>query len=439
MELRDLIVTPIILVLVYFVAFIVKPRVTDEITKKYFFSALTARIVGALALGFIYQFYYSGGDTYNYHTHGSRVIWDAFVQSPQLGFKLFMNNGTGHGSYSSVSKIFFFYDPSSFALIQLASFFDLFTFSTYSATAVLFAVVGFIGSWLMFVPFYKMYPHLHRSLAFAIFFIPSVLFWGSGILKDTITYASVGVMLYSSYNLFIVRNIKTKNILLLLFSAAILYKIKIYILITFLPAMILWVFFVNLSAIKNRVVRVFAAPLFISISAAIAVFAALKAGEDNPRYAYNKIAETAQVTAYDIRYWSGRSAGSGYSLGELDGTFGSMLKLAPSAIVVSLFRPFIWEVNNPLMLISAIEAFLFLFFLIAVVVRSNFFLIKTISNPTVIFCLVFSLIFAFAVGVSTFNFGSLVRYKIPLLPFFLIALILIDDLSKQERIKRLLA
>ncbi|MBI1768778.1 MAG: hypothetical protein HYR67_10420 [Bacteroidetes bacterium] len=437
MELRDLIVTPLILAGVLLFAFLIRPSVTDQITRKYFFPALVLRIAGALAVGLIYQFYYTGGDTFNYHTNGSRILWEAFVQSPYIGFKLFFGDQNVAGGYAFVSKMPFFTDPSSFAVIQLAAFFDLFTFSSYSGTAILFAVLGFIGSWMMFQTFYDLYPHLHKWLAWSIFFIPSVLFWGSGILKDTITFACVGITLYCTYALFIKKRFKVVTIVLILASTLLLYKIKIYILLTFVPAMILWVFFENLSKIRNRITRVFAAPLVILVAGSLAVFAALKAGEDNPKYALNKLAETAQVTAYDIRYWTGRAGGSGYSLGELDGTFNSMVKLAPQAIVVSLFRPFIWEVNNPLMFISAIEAFLFLFFLIIVMMRSNFFFLKALSNPTVVFCLGFSLIFAFAVGVSTYNFGTLVRYKIPMLPFFIIALVLIDDLSRQERIKRL--
>jgi hypothetical protein len=395
------------------------------------------RIIGALAVGFIYQFYYSGGDTFNYHSHGSRVIWDAFINSPYTGLKLWLREYDFPGSYSFIYRIPFFSDPSSYVVIQIAAFFDLFTFSSYSATAILFAVLSFIGSWLMFLPFYRMYPHLHRWLALSIFFIPSVLFWGSGLLKDTITYTCVGAMLYSCYHLFIEKKFRPGAIILLIIATILLYKIKIYILLTFLPAMILWIFFVNLSSIKNKVVRGFAAPLFVSIAIGLAVFAALKAGEDNPKYAFDKLAETAQITAYDIRYWTGRDAGSGYTLGELDGTFGSMVKLAPSAIVVSLFRPYMWEVKNPLMLMSAIEAFLFLISFVIIVMRSNFFFIQTLSEPSIVFCLVFSLIFAFAVGVSTYNFGTLVRYKIPMLPFFMIALVLIDDLSKRKRIARL--
>lgn len=437
MELRDLIVAPLVLAGVLLAAFIIRPRVTDAITRRYFFPALLLRIFGALAVGLIYQFYYSGGDTFNYHTNGSRVIWEALMESPHMGYKLFMADQNYPGAYPYVSRMPFFTDQPSFVVIQVAAFFDLFTFSSYAGTAILFAVVSFIGSWLMFQTFYDLYPRLHKWIAWSIFFIPSVIFWGSGILKDTLTSACVGSILYSSYILFVKKRLSIGYAILLVLSALTLYMVKIYILLTFLPAMILWAFFENLSQIRNRVTRVFAAPIVVVIAAGLAGYAGVKAGEDNPKYAFNKIAITAQSTAYDIRFYSGRGAGSGYSLGELDGTFGSMIKLAPQAVVVTLFRPFLWEVNNPLMFISAIEALAFLSLLLIVFMRSNFFFLQSMANSTVIFCLGFSIVFAFAVGVSTYNFGTLVRYKIPMLPFFAIALILIDDLSSQERLKRL--
>jgi hypothetical protein len=49
------------------------------------------------------------------------------------------------------------------------------------------------------------------------------------------------------------------------------------------------------------------------------------------------------------------------------------------------------------------------------------------------FLLIFAIVFSFGVGVSTFNFGTLVRYKIPMLPFFVTALILIGDYLKRHR------
>jgi hypothetical protein len=189
LELRDFIVTPIIILIVYTVAYILRNRITDEITRPYFFPALTVKILGALALGFIYQFYYSGGDTYNFHTYGSRHIWEAFMENPATGFKLLFGDGSNEiGIYKYSSRIPFFHDRSSFTVIRIAAVFDLFTFSSYSATAVLFAVIGFIGLWMLFVTFYEVRPDLHRLIAIATLFIPSVVFWGSGLLKDTITY-----------------------------------------------------------------------------------------------------------------------------------------------------------------------------------------------------------------------------------------------------------
>lgn len=89
MELRDLIVTPIVIPLIYIMAYLIRPYLTDDVNRRFFFPAMNARIAGAIALGIIYQFYYGGGDTFNFHTHGSRHVWEAFWDSPAKGWKLF--------------------------------------------------------------------------------------------------------------------------------------------------------------------------------------------------------------------------------------------------------------------------------------------------------------------------------------------------------------
>lgn len=156
-------------------------------------------------------------------------------------------------------------------------------------------------------------------------------------------------------------------------------------------------------------------------------------GKDDKRYNLAELGNTARITAYDIALQTGRDAGSTYFLGELDGTFQSLILLSPEAINVALFRPYLWEVNNPLMLMSALESLAFLLLTFYVVYKSRSGLLKSLRRPDVLFCLVFSIIFAFAVGVSTYNFGSLSRYKIPLMPFYLLALILIYDQRNKER------
>ncbi|GAB1445791.1 hypothetical protein MASR2M41_15160 [Flammeovirgaceae bacterium] len=427
MELRDLIVTPIIIFLVYAGAYWIRPRVTDSINRKYFIPALTVRIIGALAVGFIYQFYYHGGDTYNFHTHGSRHVWEAFMDNPVTGIKLLFSSGQYDGDvFRYASQIPFYRDPSSYTIIKISSIFDLITFSSYSATAVLFAVVSFVGLWFLFKVFYVRYPELHKELAIACFFIPSVFFWGSGLLKDTITLSALGLIIYSTYYLFVLRTNKIITFICLGVSIYILYVVKIYILLILIPTLIIWIFLLRLSHMRRLATKIILAPIVILLAISLAGLSLVKASEDNPKYALDKLAKTAKVTAYDIRFWSGKDAGSGYALGELDGTFASVLKLGPSAINVTLFRPYLWETKNPLMLISSIESFFLLVLVLVTLIKGRLRVFRTFTDPTILFCLLFSLVFAFAVGVSTFNFGTLSRYKIPMLPIFLIALILIN-------------
>jgi hypothetical protein len=68
------------------------------------------------------------------------------------------------------------------------------------------------------------------------------------------------------------------------------------------------------------------------------------------------------------------------------------------------------------------ESFALLVITLIVLLVVNTDLFRLLKSPSLIFCLTFALIFAFAVGVSTFNFGTLSRYKIPLVPYYCLAL-----------------
>lgn len=436
MELRDFIVTPIVIILVYWVAYMVRPHVTDGVNRKYFFPALSFKIIGAISLGFLYQFYYGGGDTFNFHTNGSRHIWEAFSKSPVLGFKLIFSTGDLSGEiFHYASRITFYSEPSSFFIVRLSALFDLITFSSYTATATLFAVLSFCGMWAFFVTFYRQAPHLHRWIALAILFIPSVIFWGSGIMKDTVTLACLGFLTSSIYSIFISRNYSFWGIISLVLSTWVIFSVKKYILLCFLPAALLWIYAGRLQRIRSVVLKIMIIPLVLTMLILSGYYSIVLIGQDDPRYSLDKIAETAQITAYDIGFYTGRDAGSGYDLGKLDGTFSGMISLLPQAINVSLFRPYLWEVKNPLMLLSALESLGLLGITFYMIFRFRIKTFKAILDPPVLFCLVFSLTFAFAVGVSTFNFGTLARYKIPLLPFYLLAItFMLDYVNRNKKL-----
>ena len=123
-----------------------------------------------------------------------------------------------------------------------------------------------------------------------------------------------------------------------------------------------------------------------------------------------------------------QSVESNFSLGiDFDGSAISLLKLAPAAIVATLFRPFIWESKKISSFLTSIESLMMMLFTLYVLIRVGIrkFFITLITKPLVLYCFLFSIIFSLFIGATTLNFGSLVRYKIPALPFYVISLYLI--------------
>ncbi|MEQ9298404.1 MAG: hypothetical protein RIF33_07570 [Cyclobacteriaceae bacterium] len=431
MTYQDLLITPIYLAIFYFLAYIIRSSVTTPETKKYFIPALSAKFFGAIMVGVVYQYYYSWGDTFSYFRDG-RIIASYFLEDPVAVVRILFGNPENVADLSRYTRILWYFGAESeYNTTRIVALCNLFTFNTYSATALVFALFAFSGNWAMYSTLQSRYPWVGRNLALFTLFIPSVVFWGSGIFKDTITYGALLWLFYSVFNIIEKQKFTPTNVVLFLINFILIFSIKKYVILCFLPAMAIWILHKFSESIKNVVLKLLLLPIVIIIIVPSAYFAVDIAFKDDRRYALDNLARTAQVTAYDIRYWTGKDAGSGYTLGELDGTWGSMIRLGPEAINVSLFRPYLWEVSNPLMLLSAIESLIFLILFIGLIVRNSKPITMTLRDPTLLFMFIISVVFAFAVGVSTYNFGTLVRYKIPLMPFFGAWLVIL--LSSQTR------
>lgn len=429
MELKDLFITPIYIIVLSLVAYMIRPFVTTRETIKYFLPALWIRFFGAIMLGVIYQFYYGGGDTFNYFTHGSKWIWEAFSQDISKGFLMLISEGGDRipETFQYSQHIWYYRDPNSYFIVRMTAFFDLFTFHTYSATALFFATFSFSGLWAFYTAVAKRYPGHTRWLAYGLLFFPSVVFWGSGILKDTITLGALGWLTWSLIHLIVFRKREIIYWAIGILSVWLIFSIKMYILICFLPMVFVWIYWRRVIAIRNWALRILIAPVLLAFFGLLGYLALVQITEDSEMYSLNNIAERAAITAYDIRYgWGARTGGEGgYSLGELDGTWQSMLRLMPQAVNVSLFRPYLWEVRNPLMALAALESLLILALTVwSLVYKRGIF--NVFKDPFLLFCFLFALLFAFAVGVSTYNFGTLMRYKIPMMGFYLITLIAVQ-------------
>jgi hypothetical protein len=196
----------------------------------------------------------------------------------------------------------------------------------------------------------------------------------------------------------------------------------------------MWYFLANLYRIRSALVRIVVTPLILSIAVFASYYAIDQLSKEHYRYSIDRLSSTAEITAKWINYVSNIEEGSGYVLGDFDYSSLGMIKKFPLALNVTLFRPYLWEVRNPVMLLAALESIMVLVFtaLVLLKARLNIFSLVT-GNPILIFLLLFSISFAFAVGFSTYNFGSLVRYKIPLIPLYLSALVILDYTNSERK------
>lgn len=427
--LLDYIILPIVLLVVYGLAYNYRNKHYGirHPYRKYFIPALTAKIFGAIFIGLIYQYYYGGGDTFNFYHH-AKIINSSFSDSPVKWFNLLLTrpDETTIGYYNYISQMFWYEDKSSYFVSSVTAVLSFITGGTYLPAAVLFAAISFTGGWALFRAFASIYPKLTKQVAIATLFIPSVLMWGSGIFKDTLCLASLGWLTYSVFQILVKKNFSIKNLIVTFISLYVTYLLKLYILMAFIPALIIWIFFIYTRNIKSIALKGVLSVMLLAVVGASTYFMLGVLGDEFlGRYSLENITETAEVTRGWIAYASG-DEGSAYDLGEINSPAQMLVKL-PLAVNVTLFRPYLWEARKVIVMLNALESFLFLFLTLKVLFTIGLGKIwRTIMNdPTVQFCIIFTIIFAFAVGISTYNFGALSRYKIPCLPFFGLALLII--------------
>ena len=427
----DFVSVPIYLVIIYFIAYFIRDRYypRNHPWRKYFLAGLTIKIVGAIFNGLIHHYYYGGGDTFNFFYH-SRIINTAMDESFFKWVNLLFHLPDQYDIeyYRYTSQLWWYSDASSYTVAAIGAFIGIFTFNAYLPTAVIFAFIAYSGSWAMFRTFSKLYPHLTKHVAIAFLFIPTTALWGSAVYKDTVCMFGLGWLTYVTFRFMIQRDFSLQNILLAVFSFILVAKIKVYILIAFLPALGLWILLNYLQRIRDTFVRQTIKIVTIVGLLALCVFVMSYYSSQLGGYSLENIADKAEETRLWITYASETTDGSTYSLGEFDASsISGMISKFPQAVNVSLFRPYIWESKKVIMLFSAAESLLFLLLTLRVLAKTG--LKKSWKaiglDPTIQFSLIFSIIFAFAVGITTYNFGSLSRYKIPCLPFYAFAMMLI--------------
>ena len=212
--------------------------------------------------------YHGGGDTFHFHKDGL-ILFDTLARSPLKYLMLCFgpNNLPAAPDFilKEVDAMGYWWDNSSYSVVRFYAITNLFTLGNIYATGIFMAFFSTIGLLLLYQVAMSNFPNTKTFIKIILFGIPSIMFWTSGIHKEGLILASLGVFFYATHQLSL-KIFSAKYLLAFLFSAFAIWLIRDFVLYLLLPGALAFL----LCQIHSKWVL----PKFI-VSYIIVLFAAL--------------------------------------------------------------------------------------------------------------------------------------------------------------------
>lgn len=424
----DWILTSVYVVLfftiVWFYAFF---KYENKIAKEFIILFLV-RIFGGLLFALIFVYYYNVvGDTFQYW-QGGMIMGELFYDDPQAYFALMWSDaGEISAEYlRHVEYIGYSNTDEEWFMTKIVAIFALIGFKSFLVYNVFFGVIAFMGAWQLMKFVREFMPEVKKESLYVLTVVPGILIWSSGLIKDTITLACFCYFLYYYSKLVFKREFKIYYLLVLILNGYLMFRIKPYVLICEIPALAVATYVFYKARITIPFLRRILMPTLLVALLSISIFGVVQIAEASEKY---KV-ETIEKKVKGFQTWHETLGGAYYTLGngQIDYTVGGVLKVAPEALSHTYIRPFFWEARNASMLFTAVESFL-IFILLLITLRYYIMdpdLRKFLHNDHIVtFLFVFTIVFGFTVGFTSYNYGALARYKVPGQICFLLLLVYI--------------
>lgn len=396
------------------------------------------KIAFGTGMYFLYTTYYpdrSTADIFKYFDD-SKVMYDALWTNPADFFKMLFSIGNDSpyfdtNYYSNMNNWYREFESNvyndSHTIIRFNALLHIFSFGSYHAHTVFMCFLSLIGLTSIFKALQAYFVKKELWLGLAIFLIPSVLFWGSGVLKEGLVILGMGLLLFY-YMQFLNKKYSIIGLLLVLFSLVLLFHMKFYVLMALIPGLVAfwWVQKTNGKLAWAKYLGVLVVLTIVGLNIHHLI----------PEYHVLYLLARKQADFIGLAEF--QESGSVISVARVHADdLMSFIKAAPQAFSNSFFRPVIGENTSAMMLFAGLEnAFIAIVTLVSIIFIKP---LKNINWNLVLFCASFVIILFILIGWTTPVMGAIVRYKVPALPFLLILCFQLLDTDKVSGlIKRML-
>ncbi|MEJ0033163.1 MAG: hypothetical protein WDO15_23790 [Bacteroidota bacterium] len=363
-----------------------------------YWSALSLRLIAGICVGVVYKYYYGSGDTLT-----------LFDQACKLVDLLYSDPGAWLNSiFRDQSRTEFF--------VSIVSVVNIITANNYWLTSLWFSLFSFVCSYRLVVRLDQIIPWSRVASRVALLFFPSVVFWSSGIVKEALAFGAVAILSVYFLGLMRGQKITWRSLIGIILFSYLLLNLKYYWGAVLMPSMITGLlihYFVEKKTYN---------PWILS-SAWLAVFFVLVIAVSfmHPNFYPHQF---LSVIVDNYNTYKGSNLISYYNLSP---TWTFIVINSPWALLSGLFRPTIFEASSLVEIAAGVENLLLLI-LVLMKLKS----IRMSAENRVVAFTTFAYIVVLCVflALSTPNFGTLSRYRVGFLPFFVLMILINHPILK---------
>jgi hypothetical protein len=364
---------------------------------------ISAKLIAAFALTYLYVLHYQAGDMLAYFQDAEVYRALPIIESLKEIFSI-------EASPKLSDQLVLSYDPRAAFMTKIVALVNLpsgniwltsFAFSILSAIAVFYFVIK-LGQYL---------PKYRLSLQLAFLWLPSLLFWTSGITKESIAFPALLLCTLPFIQLtFDNKQISIVAWIIAFVSLLVLWQLKYYVVAVALP-ILGSVFFIDQLVKKSLFVKT--AWWVLATVLPIALVTQL-----HPNLYAHRICEVIFNNHQTIL--NNSPAYNTIPLSRLTPDCSSIIFSLPSALFSGLFMPLMGTSESPLTYLMAAENIVILVSSIVLIGLALFYYKKWKSPFFILPLLAYILILAGVLTIATPNYGTLIRFKVYYLPFFVL-------------------
>ena len=361
-----------------------------------YYTGVLLKLVAGIALGLIYKSHYYGGDTWHYYDAAKLLAdlplneWWTELQNEEIG------------SFPNQPRAIFF--------TKIVSTVIVITKGNYWVVASYFSTLSFLAYWFFYRQIRSTLPNIKWPVVIGFLLFPSSVFWSAGILKGVLTNASITFVSAFCLKLFYRKKIHPGEIFITIVCVILLFTIKYYLFIVLLPVVLYALF--DRRAHRLGLSKVFRGTVYISIL----LLTVLAAPKVNPNLRILDLPSAVYKNQLQIQVSTSNESDIDLLI---EPTWGSFLSRVPKAVAAGLFGPTIFNHGSIWSWAPRLEN---LILAILTVISIGLLIRQKLWEPDilVIASLVLILTLATILPLASPNFGTLVRYRAPFIPFLVV-------------------